>query len=115
MAKENIIEIATKHFDGMRGKTVTIPEWGTAEKPFVGKYDPPTLGTRQNIERRAMKSQGRQMAITLILCLRDLDGDLVFKDDAPTLQNLMDNVDPKVVARVAQVILQILPEDDLGN
>lgn len=118
MANSNdVLTLARAHFDNMRGQKITIPEWGDKEsgEPLIATYDPPTLRTRQVITQRANKRESRQMAMTVILCLKDVDGNLVFKDDGPTLAAIEGKVDPVVVARVAQQILQISPETDLGN
>lgn len=114
-AASAILDLARAHFDKMRGQSITIPEWGDENGPLVACYDPPTLRVRQMITHRATRLESRQMALTVILCLKGQDGKPIFKDDAPTLAALEGQVDPKVVARVAQVILQVSGETDLGN
>lgn len=116
MADSNaILDLARAHFDNMRGQEIEIPEWGDDNGPLVAYYDPPTLRTRQTIQHRAGKSESRQMALTVLLSLKDEDGKVLFKDDAPTLAALEGQVDPKVMARIAQKILGLTPETDLGN
>lgn len=113
--QDDILTLARAHFDKMRGQTIEVPEWGDDSGPLVAHYDPPTLRVRQAITHRAGKLESRQMALTVILCLKGADGKPVFRDDAPTLAALEGQVDPKVVARVAQVILQVIADTDLGN
>jgi len=112
-----ILALARAHFDNMRGQEIEIPEWSDPESDdtLVGFYDPPTLRVRQAIQRRAGKSEGRMMALVVILCLKDKDGKTLFQDDAESLATLESKVDPKVVARVAQSILQTSEDSDLGN
>lgn len=113
---DTILNIARAHFDKMRGQEIEIPEWGDEENgPLVAYYDPPTLRTRQTIQHRAGKSESRQMALTVLLCLKGADGKGLFKDDVPTLAALEGQVDPKVMARIAQKILGLSPDNDLGN
>jgi hypothetical protein len=111
-----ILDAARAHFDKMRGQEIEIPEWaGEHSDTLVAYFDPPTLRVRQMIQHRAGKSEARQMALTVLLCLKNKDGKLIFKDDAPTLATLESGVDPKVVARIAQKILGLTDEEDLGN
>lgn len=110
-----ILAIARAHFDNMRNKEITIPEWGDDGAPLVAFYDPPTLNLRQQITQRSGKLQSRQMAVTVILCLKYADGQAVFTDDAPTLAALEGAVDPAVVSRIALEVLGLTTEGDLGN
>jgi len=112
---EAILSVARAHFDKMRGQEIEIPEWGNDDGPLVAYFDPPTLRVRQNIQRRAGKSEARQMALTALICLKDKDGKAMFTDDAETLATIEAHVDPKVVARISQKILGLTPETDLGN
>ncbi len=110
-----ILTAARAHFDNMRGKEITVPEWGSEDAPLVAFYDPPTLALRQNIERRGGKSEARKLATVVILSLKDADGKVIFKDDAPTLNTFENNLDPAVVSRIAAQILGLSGEDELGN
>lgn len=113
-----ILDLARAHFDKQRGQEIEIPEWGANGpdgEPLIAKFDPPTLRNRQVIQSRAGKSESRQMALTVQLCLRDVKGELMFKDDAATLAALEGAVDPKVMARIAQKILGLSSDDSLGN
>lgn len=114
MNAENILETARAHFDKLRGQTVEIPEWGMVGED-AATFDPPTLRVRQQIQHRSGKSEARQMALVLILCLKGADGKKLFKDDAPTLAAMEAEVDPAVVARAAQKILNLTSDVDLGN
>ncbi|AKU43255.1 tail assembly chaperone [Rhodobacter phage RcCronus] len=114
MNAENILETARAHFDKMRGQTVEIPEWGMVGED-AARFDPPTLRVRQRIQSRAGKSEARQMALVVILCLKDKGGKPLFADDAPTLAAMEAEVDPAVVARAAQKVLNLTSETDLGN
>lgn len=112
-----ILDLARAHFDKQRGQEIEIPEWGVDGEPLICKFDPPTLRTRQTIQSRAGKSDARQMALTVQLCLRENTDTaaLIFKDDAVTLATLEAQVDPKVMARIAQKILGLSADDSLGN
>lgn len=114
-ASETILERARAHFDAMRGQEIDIPEWGGADGPLLARFDPPTLSTRQRIQTRAGKSEARLCALVVIVCLKDVDGKPLFKDDAATLADLMSKVDPAVVARISARILHNSSADDLGN
>lgn len=109
-----ILDQARAHFDKLRGQEIEIPEWGlTGEN--AARFDPPTLRQRQMIQHRAGKSESRQFALTVIMCLKGADGKPIFKDDAPTLGALEAEVDPAVIARVVTRILAVSSEADLGN
>lgn len=110
-----ILTLARAHFDNMRNKEITVPEWGNEDAPLVAFYDPPTLSLRQKIEKIGGKSEARKLATTVILSLKDKDGKVIFKDDAPTLNAFENNLDPAVVSRIAATILGLTAEDDLGN
>lgn len=114
MNAEQILETARVHFDKQRGQKIEIPEWGMVGDG-AATYDPPSLRLRQLIQHKAGKSQARQMALTVIHCLKDPAGLAVFKDDAPSLAALENQVDPAVVARIAQAVLGLTDESDLGN
>ena len=107
----NIIDAARKHFDGMKGQTITVEEWGGV----TVHYDPPSLEARQMIQKRAGKSEARQCCYVLIMCLKTAEGERLFKDDADTIANFMSNVDPRVVARIAEQVLTTSDEATLGN
>ncbi len=109
-----ILDTAREHFGRLRGQKIEIPEWGMVDDK-AGTYDPPTLKIRQMIQHRAGKSEARQMALVMILCLKDHDGAKVFRDDVPTLAALEADVDPRVVAQAAQKILGLTDADALGN
>lgn len=116
-----ILEIASAHFERQRNQFVEVPEWGEDmgedgnPVPRRVYFDPLTLRQRQKLKHRSAASESRQMALTVILHAKDKDGKLIFKDDAPTLATFEGKMDPKVVARIALRILQITPDDDLGN
>lgn len=114
MNAEKILETARAHFDKMRDQTVDVPEWGLTGDA-AGRFDPPTLRVRQMIQHQAAKSEARQMALTVIHCLKDAEGGKIFKNDAPTLAAFESQMDPAVIARVAQRILGLTAEGDLGN
>lgn len=114
MNAEQILETARAHFDNLRGQTVEVPEWGLIGDA-AARYDPPSLRRRQAIQSQAGKSEARQMALTVVHCLKGADGEPIFKNDAPTLAVLETKVDPAVVARVASKILGVSSETDLGN
>lgn len=114
MNAEQILETARAHFDKMRGQSVEVPEWGMVGDD-AARFDPPTLRTRQMIQHQAGKSEARQMALTVVHCLKNAAGEKLFKNDAPTLATLESQVDPAVIARIAQRILGLSPEADLGN
>ncbi len=110
----NVLEKATAHFDKLRGQRIEIPEWDMIGDN-AGKFDPPTLTDRQNVQTRAGKSQSRQFALTVITMLKDKGGKPVFEDDAETLTTLQSKVDPKVIARIYTKIMGLTSEEDLGN
>lgn len=114
MNAEKILETARAHFDKMRGQTVEVPEWGM-EGDDAARFDPPTLRVRQMIQHQAGKSEARQTALTVVHCLKNADGEKIFKNDAVTMATFESQMDPAVIARVAQKILGLTGETDLGN
>jgi hypothetical protein len=116
MTDNSILAVARAHFDNMRGQKIEIPEWGTEKgKPLVAFYDPPTLRVRQEIERRAGKSDARKIAVAAIICLKDKDGNPLFTDDAITLDALEGAVFADVAARIYTHVLGLTQAADLGN
>lgn len=114
MNSDDILGKARAHFDKLRGRQVEVPEWDLVGDN-AATYDPPTLRVRQLIQHQAGKSDARQMALVLIHCLKDKDGVALFKNDAPTLAALENQVDPAVVARIAGKVLALSDETALGN
>lgn len=111
----DLLDLARAHFDAMRRKTLDIPEWGLVGDK-AAFYDPPTLATRQAVQDRAGRSTARQFALTLILCLKDKDGNPIFEDNAISLTALTGEVDPAVVTRAYNAIMASkVSEADLGN
>jgi len=111
-----ILTAARAHFDNMRGQEIKIPEWGVSEdKPLVAFFDPPSLRVRQEIERRAGKSDGRKIAVAAIICLKDKDGKPLFTDDAVTLDALECQVSADVAARIYTRVLGLTKAETLGN
>lgn len=114
MNAEQILETARAHFDKQRGQKIEIPEWDMVGDN-AATYDPPSLRRRQQIQHLAGKSEARQLALAVILCLKTNAGVAVFQNDAPTLAALENQVDPAILARIAKRILGLTDEADLGN
>lgn len=111
----DVLTAAAAHFDRMRGQSVEVPEWGAEGVPLVVRFDPLTLRQRQALQGVAKGNESRMMALCVIRHARQADGAAMFKDDAPTLAQFENQIDPKVVARIAAAILGLGDLDALKN
>lgn len=111
----DVLQLATDHFDKLRGQKVEVPEWGEDGAPLVIHFDPVSLLKRQQIQSQAKGKEARMLALTVIKCAKFENGEAMFKDNAEVLGQFERKIDPKVVARIAAAMLQMTDGDDLGN
>ena len=99
----NAIDQAKKHFHDKEIIEVVVPEWGDESGPLVIYGDPPTLREKNRVKKRSDKDGLEALAFAVILKAKDKDGEKLFtiKD----LNDLVHNVDPDVLARVAGELL----------
>lgn len=114
MNADQILDAARAHFDKQRAQKIEVPEWDMVGDN-AATFDPPSLRRRQQIQHLAGKSEARQLALAVILCVKNKDGAMLFQNDAPTLAALENQVDPAVLARIAKRVLGLSEESDLGN
>lgn len=107
----DLLTVAAAHFARQRGQSLTVDEWNGA----VVRFDPLSLAQRQEISALAGDSEARMTALTVIKAAKDGEGKPLFSDDAVTLGRFMSEVDPVIINRIAQAVLRVTPEADLGN
>ena len=101
----DILDKAKEHFKSIDRKIIEVPEWGQTvySKPL-------TLADKRKLTRTIKPDDVTLFADVLILKAEDKEGNKLY-----TLENkhtLMHSVDPEVVARVAQQILEVVPIED---
>ena len=101
----DILDKAKEHFKSIDRKIIEVPEWNQTvySKPL-------TLADKRKLTRTIKPDDVTLFADVLILKAEDKEGNKLY-----TLENkhtLMHSVDPEVVARVAQQILEVIPIED---
>lgn len=109
----DILDRARAHFSNMGRRKVEVPEWGIDGEPAVFYAPALTLRDRQSVERRCKNDVATRMILTVIMFLQKEDGTLAFADNASTRKALETEVDPAVVAALANAILTVSGSDDL--
>ena len=100
-----ILDKAKEHFKSIDRKIIEVPEWDLTiySKPL-------TLADKRKLTRTTKPDDVTLFADVLILKAEDKTGNKIY-----TLEHkhtLMHSVDPEVVARVAQQILEVVPIED---
>ena len=101
----DILDKAKEHFKSIDRKIIEVPEWD-----LTVYAKPLTLADKRKLTRTKKPDDVTLFADVLILKAEDKDGNKLY-----TLENkhtLMHSVDPEVVARVAQQILEVVPIED---
>lgn len=104
--RSSVITRATEHYKSKPLKRIEIPEWGDEEGPLVAYSTPFTLKDQGRLQYITEKqSQSDVLAELLIMKLMDESGDKLFTiEDKNDLRN---NVDAGVVARIANEIMTV--------
>lgn len=90
-------------------ESMTVAEWGGVEI----YWRPPSLAKREEIQRRAGKSDSRATAVTVLLLATDAEGNRLFADD--DLAGLESLDGGEVVGRVAKEMLGIEEAETAGE
>ena len=101
----DILDKAKEHFKTIERKLIEVPEWDLTiySKPL-------TLADKRKLTRTIKPEDVTLFADVLILKSEDKTGNKIYSlEDKHTLMNL---VDPEIVARVAQQILEVIPVED---
>jgi hypothetical protein len=105
------IERAKQHFDSFDLKEIEVPEWGDEEgNPLLIYAKPLTLAEQSKIVKYAKDDEVSLMAYTLIFKGLDKEGNKLF--DLNDKQDLMNNVDRLVLARISAEIMDYGTIDD---
>ena len=101
----DILEKAKEHFKEIDRKIINVPEWN------ITVYAKPlTLADKRILSRNTKPDDVTLFADVLILKAEDKDGKKLYSLESK--HTLMHEVDPEVVARVAQDILSVIPVED---
>jgi hypothetical protein len=112
----DILDAARAHFERMSKQRIEVAEWSSdPETPAVITFAPLTLRARQQLQARAKGNEARLLALTVILHAKDEGGKPILPDTAETLKIVENEIDPKVLARIAAAILGVSEADTLGN
>ena len=101
----DILEKAKEHFKAIDRKIIDVPEWG-----IIVYAKPLTLADKRILTRNTKPDDVTLFADVLILKAEDKTGNKIYSlEDKHTLMNL---VDPEIVARIAQQILDVIPIEE---
>jgi hypothetical protein len=110
----NVIDKAKAHFSTRAVKVIEVPEWGDDNAPLLVYASPMTLAEKRKLFSGSKETDIFVLVDLLIMKAKDQKGDPIF-----TLEHKRDlttGVDPDVIARVANEILQsVTIEDHLKN
>ena len=101
----DILDKAKEHFQAIDRKIIYVPEW---DQTIYSK--PLTLADKRILTRNTKPDDVTMFADVLILKAEDKEGKKLY-----TLENkqtLMRSVDPEIVARIAQQILDVIPIEE---
>jgi len=98
----DILDKAKEHFKSIDRKIIDIPEWNTTiySKPL-------TLADKRKLTRNTKPDDVTLFAEVLILKAENKEGNKMYSLE--NKHDFMHSVDPEVVARVAQEILEVIP------
>lgn len=107
----SILDNAKQHFSEKEVKHIEVPEWGDENGPLIIYAEPLTLQDKQKIYKKAKEGELISLAYVLIWFAKDKDGEKLFTiEDKRTLLNA---VDPNVLARAANIVLEAPSVDDI--
>lgn len=110
----HVIERAKTHFSSKEVKVIEVPEWGDENSPLLIYATPMTLAEKRKLFHGTKETDIFVLVDLLIMKAKDQKGDPIF-----TLEHKRDlttSVDPDVIARVSNEILQsISVEEQLKN
>lgn len=101
----DVLSRAKAHYDRLRGQSIDVPEWGEDGKPLKVYFDPITARQAQRIQTRAKGSEALATVLAVICHAKDADGKPIFEDTPDTAAAFLNEVDPRVYARIGQAIL----------
>lgn len=105
------IERAKAHFKAQNVKTIEVAEWGEAGKPLLLYVTPLTLAEKRKLFNGAKENDLTVLVDCIIMKAKDEKGDAVFTLEHK--RDLMNGVDPDIVARIANEILSGPSQDEL--
>jgi hypothetical protein len=105
------IERAKAHFKAQSVKTIEVPEWGEADKPLLIYVTPLTLAEKRKLFNGAKENDLGVLVDCIIMKAKDGSGANVFTLEHK--RDLLNGVDPDIVARIANEILTGPSQDDL--
>lgn len=105
-----VIDNAKRHFQEREIKEIVVPEWGDENGPLIIYADPVTLAEKNRVKKRAEREELEALAYAVIMKAKDKDGEKLFtiKDK----HDLVHNVDPNVLARVAGELMEVEGVDE---
>ncbi len=100
----SIIEQAVAHYTTQEKLIISVPEWGTKDKPLEIHVFPMTMAEVNMIQRISKKNASNieHAANIIVIKAKDADGNRLFKlEDKDAL---MEKADYRVVARITEEI-----------
>ena len=101
----DILDKAKEHFKAIDRKIIYVPEW---DQTVYSK--PLTLADKRILTRNTKPDDVTMFADVLILKAEDKEGKKLYTLEDK--QTLMRSVDPEIVARIAQQILDVIPIEE---
>ena len=101
----SVIDKAKEHFDSLEIKCIEVPEWSDENETFKVYAKPLTLGEMSKLQKYAKNDDVALMAYCLIHKCLDAEGSKMF--DLNDKNDLMNNVDQKVVTKIATEIMSV--------
>ena len=101
----DILDKAKEHFQAIDRKIIYVPEW---DQTIYSK--PLTLADKRILTRNTKPDDVTMFADVLILKAEDKEGKKLYTLEDK--QTLMRSVDPEIVARIAQQILDVIPIEE---
>ena len=100
----SIIDQATNHYSSQERLIISVPEWGSKDKPLEIHVLPMTMAEINMIQRISKKdaSNIEHAANIIIIKARDADGNRLFKLEDK--EALMQKTDYRVIARITEEI-----------
>lgn len=110
----HVIERAKTHFSMKEVKVIEVPEWGDENSPLLIYASPMTLAEKRRLFNGTKETDIFVLVDLLIMKAKDQKGDPIFTLEHK--RDLTSSVDPDVIARVSNEILQAPTiEDHLKN
>lgn len=110
----SVIDNMKTHFSNKDVRTIEVNEWGDGDNPLVIYVKPFTLAEQKKLYNMSQNDDMEMLAYTLIMKALDKEGEKIF--NLGDKQDLLNNVDPFVLADVVSKITESTTVDDhLGN